>query len=86
MDTTPTTKTTRPLELISTQALLEELFSRYETGVFAGHVEWMPEAGLEKVRINWRGNLRTALALTSRLEHVINLVLDEGEAGAVEEA
>jgi hypothetical protein len=83
MDTTPTRKTTRPLEMISTQALLEELFSRYETGVFAGHAAWVPEAGLEMVRVNWGGNIGTALALSARLQHAINRAMDEvaGDAG-----
>jgi hypothetical protein len=77
--------TTRPHELIPTGELLEELFARYETALFAGHSPWVPEAGLEKIRINWRGNLRTALAMAARLGHQINLKLDDCEADAVEE-
>lgn len=75
---------TRPHELIPTHDLLTELFARYETALFAGHAPWVPEAGLEKIRINWRGNLRTALAMASRLEHVLNVTLDACEADAGE--
>lgn len=70
------TTTTRPHELIPTHDLLQELFARYETAVFVGHVPWVPEAGLEQVRINWQGNMPTALGLASRLTHEINRKMD----------
>lgn len=75
----------RPLEFVQTHDLLEELFSRYETAVFAGHVPWVVHQGLEKIRINWRGNLRTALAMTARIGHQLNRKLDDCEQDAVEE-
>ena len=79
------TTTPRPHELIPTQALLEELFARYETAVFAGHASLVPEAGLERIRVNWRGNLVTVLALAARLTHQVNATLDGREMDAAEE-